>query len=267
MDSILPYKNSYEMIFQGKEYLVNIKAEYDRMLLLIEEKLSYNRWRGEYTSQAIEQITQKANGDKTYEQFVRIMLMALEQKTDKIFIDFLTPQDIELLKAKRKSNSQTQNKNSSSNPQQSTKRFVILTQSTDFDKVHFPLTLYWIVNPDQESLKRTLKRVAEEYKKMKTFDDEARSSCYSSSTNEFFKTGMANYNPLLEENKQLKKKLQLLVEAKMETQSEKPRRDDFSIQSKKWQLQVMQLRSKVEETQTEIDRAESEFGDTQSSFN
>lgn len=61
MKSILPFKNSYEMSFHGEEYIVNIKAEEERLLLLIEEKLSFNRWKGEYTSRAIEETTIKAH--------------------------------------------------------------------------------------------------------------------------------------------------------------------------------------------------------------
>lgn len=42
------------------------------------------------------------------------------------------------------------------------------------------------------------------YRELKSFDGEARSSGFSTKTNEFFRTGMANYNPTFEENKQLK---------------------------------------------------------------
>ena len=45
-----PFMNTYEMMFQGTEYLVNIKAQEDKLNLLIEEKLSFNRWRGEVTA-------------------------------------------------------------------------------------------------------------------------------------------------------------------------------------------------------------------------
>jgi hypothetical protein len=128
MSSVLPYKNSYEMTFQGTEYIVNIKAEEEKLYLLIEEKLGFSRWRGEYTSNFIEETTQKANSEKTYEMFVRMLLFAMEQKSERVFIDFITFQDIQMLKAKRSSKTQvTPAPATMVNPQQNTKRYVILT--------------------------------------------------------------------------------------------------------------------------------------------
>lgn len=99
--------------------------------------------------------------------------MALEQKSDKIFIDFLTARDILMLKTKRSNGAPPSTAVPAS---QNTKRYVILTYKTEFEKVHFPLVLNWIVQPDPESLKRTFKRVKAEYEKVKTFDGDARSS-------------------------------------------------------------------------------------------
>jgi hypothetical protein len=85
-----------------------------------------------------------------------------------------------------------------------TRRYVILTYSTEFERVHYPLALSYISQPDVKTLKKVLERLSSVYEDEKSFDGEARSSAYSCKTNEFFRTGMANYNPLLEENKQLK---------------------------------------------------------------
>lgn len=99
------------------------------------------------------------------------------------------------------------------------------------------------------------------------------SSC-SMTTNEFFKTGMADFNPALEENKQLRKKLEMLLEVKRggvggdKLQSQiKAIKDDYSVYKRQSELDIVTLRRKIEDTQTEIDREESQFGDTQSSFN
>jgi hypothetical protein len=127
--------------------------------------------------------------------------------------------------------------------------------------------------PDPDTLKRTLKRVTEEYKKVKDFDSEARLSCMSSTSNEFFKTGMANYNPALEENKQLKKKILKLLEIRKEveivssTKKTKRTRDDFGVYKKESELEIKKLQRNLEHVQTELDNAESMFSDTQSSFN
>jgi hypothetical protein len=86
----------------------------------------------------------------------------------------------------------------------------------------------------------------------------------SSTSNEFFKTGMANYNPALEENKQLKKKLLKLLEIRQEV--------EFNSSSKKKSTnestsEYQKLQRTLENLQTELDNAESIFSETQSSFN
>jgi hypothetical protein len=87
---------------------------------------------------------------------------------------------------------------------------------------------------------------------------------------------MANYNPALEENKRLKKKLTMLLEAKKEggavgSSNLKTKlntiKDDFELYKKRTELEVLKLKRKIEETQTELNNAGSQFGDTQSSFN
>lgn len=87
---------------------------------------------------------------------------------------------------------------------------------------------------------------------------------------------MANYNPAMEENKRLKKKLSMLLEAKKEggavgTSNLKTKlnsiKDDFELYKKRSELEVLKLKRKIEETQTELNNAQSQFGDTQSSFN
>lgn len=44
-------------------------------------------------------------------------------------------------------------------------------------------------------------------------------------------------------------------------------RDDFEVYKKKTELELVTLKRKAEETQTELNNTESQFGDTQNSFN
>lgn len=139
MNNLLPFKNSYEMSFRGTEYIVNVKAEMEKLNILIEEKLTVQRWKGEWTSKTVESITQRANHEKSYADFVKIFLIALEQKSRRIYIDFLNFQDIQMFKAKRSNNEEAIKKASSTDALQNTKRYVILTYMTEYDKAHFPL--------------------------------------------------------------------------------------------------------------------------------
>ena len=264
-----PFKNTYEKVFQGNEYLVNIKAQEDKLNLLIEEKLSVRRWRGEFSPEDCQNITFKAKFEIPYYKFVEFLVFSLMNKSDKILVDLLSFQDLQLLKAKRSNN--TAPKLEASNPEQNNRRYMILTIMAGAKNVHYPLFLNLMNQSDPESLKRTLKRVSEEYSKMKTFDSEARSSSMSSTCNEFWKNGIANYNPIVEENKQLKAHFDKLKEIKKVLKTHpkdiKTMKDDFEVYRKKSELEVKQLRKDLEEVQTELDNTETQFSETQNSFN
>ena len=64
MQTRIPFAKSVESTFHGKEYILNIKADEEKMRMLIEEKFSYNRWKGEYSNTHIEEMTEKAGNHK-----------------------------------------------------------------------------------------------------------------------------------------------------------------------------------------------------------
>ena len=105
----------------------------------------------------VEEITQKAGNYKKFSVFVKMLKSALSKDSDSVFVDLLTTGDLELLKA-RKTGSLTNSSLSSTSRAQS-KRYIILTYSGEFDRVHFPLPLQFEEEPDVTSLQRTIKRL------------------------------------------------------------------------------------------------------------
>ena len=172
----------------------------------------------------------------SYFSFVTFLVYALMNKSDKIYLDLLSFQDLQILKAKKSGNT-SQKLAPSANPQLVKKRYAILTIMVGGKNVHYPIQLVYMEQPDPESLKRAFKRVSEEYNKIKNFDSEARSSSMSSTCNEFWKAGIANYNPTLEENKLLKGQLSKLkqIQTTLKTVKKDKRlmKDDFEIYKKK----------------------------------
>lgn len=78
---------------------------------------------------------------------------------DSVFIDLLTYADLEELKAKR--TGQQPNPTNLNNPAHSKKRYIIMTETTNNgqDKVHYPLPLNYIEEPEPDALRRTLERM------------------------------------------------------------------------------------------------------------
>ena len=150
-------------------------------------------------------MTQKANSQRKYQVFVKMLLAALDKSSEVVFVDFITFQDLEIFKAKRNNDPDKMLKAQSINSQKNSRRYLIMTFSNDMEQVHYPLVLSQVNSNDTGELKEVLNRLSVAYEEAKSFDSEARLSSYSNTTNEFFRKGMAEYNPLIEENEQLKK--------------------------------------------------------------
>ncbi len=93
---------------------------------------------------------------------------ALNKTNESVFIDLLTFADLEALKQRKLGQNMSDNSsvmsNSSStlNSRSSMKRYVILTYSGEFDRVHYPLPLAFEASPNADSLKRTINRLRKE---------------------------------------------------------------------------------------------------------
>lgn len=85
------------------------------------------------------------------------MVQALRSTSDSVCIDLLTYSDLENLKNKKTN----QSTNSSQNTTQSTnnKRYFILTYITEFERVHYPLSLNFVEEPEADQLRRTIERM------------------------------------------------------------------------------------------------------------
>lgn len=114
----------------------------------------------------IEDITSKTGSFKKFSMFVRMLQSAVLQQSDSVFVDLLTCQDLELLKAKKAAAAAV---SSTDGPQQqpqqpvrqlpaslSSKRYLILTYASEFDRVHYPLPLLADEQPDPARLKAVI---------------------------------------------------------------------------------------------------------------
>jgi hypothetical protein len=84
-----------------------------------------------------------------------MLLSAVKQASESVFVDLLTYQDLEVLKARKAGNAaaggNTQPGTKGVIP--SNKRYLILTYAAEFDRVHYPLPLLYEEAPDPARLK------------------------------------------------------------------------------------------------------------------
>lgn len=112
---------------------------------------------------------------KPFDVFVKMLLTALTQDSDTVFVDLLTFADLvsshwrlqipaltrisqEKLK-QRKSQQSVPSSSASAASRNQNKRYLILTYAAEFDRVNYPLPLAFEETPSSAALLRTIKRL------------------------------------------------------------------------------------------------------------
>jgi len=120
----------------------NIKSDYTVTIMVngelhihLVEKLGLGEWQGDFTQEAIMEITTKTGHLLAFEEFWGLLIRGFEQKDIACYLDILSSQDLQNLKNKSSAN------NSNKTTSKSNKRYLILTYMTNDQKYHFPLAL------------------------------------------------------------------------------------------------------------------------------
>lgn len=90
-----------------------------------------------------------------------MLLSAVKQASDSVFVDLLTYQDLEVLK-QRKAGASAQHAAANRPMVPNTKRYLILTYAAEFDRVHYPLPLLYEEHPDPQRLKDIIAQLRSE---------------------------------------------------------------------------------------------------------
>lgn len=109
----------------------------------------------------IEEITQRTHNFKSFPVFVRMLITALRQESDSVFVDLLTYGDLELLKSQRAGAAQQQAAGGGVSLPPNNKRYLILTYAAEFDRVHYPLPLQQ-EDPDPQRLKAIIRQLRQQ---------------------------------------------------------------------------------------------------------
>eukprot|EP00913_Durusdinium_trenchii_P015743 g14794.t1 len=158
----LGFAKSERRRFNDAEYVLSMAGDTESLSIDVEHAEDGRRWRSRFSASFVEEITRKTGNAKKsgdseeverktatlclfkFDVFVRMLLSALAQESESVYLDILTARDLEMLR--RHANPQGP---PTANPvaAPSDKRYVILTYRAEFDKVHYPLPL----PPDERS--------------------------------------------------------------------------------------------------------------------
>ncbi|XP_024942143.1 coiled-coil domain-containing protein 61 isoform X1 [Cephus cinctus] len=153
----------------GKEHIVKMrvtayKGGCQRSLeLTVTDKYTAEDWQSSYDTAYIENLTHKTGNYKQFDIFVNMLQSGLLKTSECVSLDLLTFKDLELLRSRRiegSSNSSTLNHKTSN------RRYLILTYTVEFDRIHYPLPLEYCGPPDPAILQATIRRLEAEVEKL-----------------------------------------------------------------------------------------------------
>ncbi|CDW82093.1 UNKNOWN [Stylonychia lemnae] len=227
-----------EIAFNTVDYLVGVRqiqqTAFDplnqRLYVEVEEKLTGNIWKGDFQAKYIEDIANKTGVPKKFNVFVKMLIQALRSQNESVCIDLLTFADLEALKTKGQSANNRSNLNQTTT---NNKRYFILTYITEFERVHYPLSLNYVEEPETDQLRRTIERMRNMIlmQKSNTFSNHQQ-PFGGLNTNNFSQTAynkIDDFTQIEQENDNLKRQI-----TDLESQFSQSHQEFFSLSQQKF---------------------------------
>ena len=117
--------------FRGQDFTIAVSASTEILSVDIRQTGGL-QWAGKFTARFIEEISQRTGSFKSFPVFIKMLLTALNGDSDSLTLDIMASEDLQLIRS------------GASPVASSDKRYLILTYSSDFDKIHYPLALSFI---------------------------------------------------------------------------------------------------------------------------
>jgi coiled-coil domain-containing protein 61 len=129
MEPLMVYENSYNL----KDYSISIVANSASISVTVYKQSAFKIWKGNFSSQFIEELTTKTGNFKKFQVFVKMLASGLEKTSQSIIIDILTKDELYKIRNEYKATNDD-------------KLLLIMTYLVEFDKVHYPLSLTLFTN-------------------------------------------------------------------------------------------------------------------------
>ncbi|KAJ9586404.1 hypothetical protein L9F63_019956 [Diploptera punctata] len=151
-------------LFKGREYLVKMNVVIGSSLYLcVTDKGSAEEWQCTYDASYIENLTHKTGNYKQFDIFATMLKSGLLKTSECVSLDLLSYEDLEQLRNHRVLEQNTpqffQSNHGIPNPN---RRYLILTYSVEFDRIHYPLPMEYCGCPDPKVLQKIIRRLETE---------------------------------------------------------------------------------------------------------
>eukprot|EP00041_Stephanoeca_diplocostata_P043365 m.12849 g.12849 ORF g.12849 m.12849 type:complete len:580 (-) comp9968_c0_seq1:118-1857(-) len=138
--------------FKGVEYVLQLDCNTQSggsMRLVVEERFTCESWMGVFEPTYIEELTRRTGNYKPFGVFTAMLQAALAGTNPAVKIDLLTYGDLETLRQRKLANNSVVGQAHHGGPAAggpshakfTNKRYLIMTFTSEFDRVHYPLPL------------------------------------------------------------------------------------------------------------------------------
>jgi len=123
------------------------------LVIDVEEKFTGEMWHGDFSAKYVEEITHKTGVYKKFNVFVKMLVSAVKshsgdqnvEANNLVQLSLLSQQDVMALKS-----SQAKSEQSSQTATKKDKKYMIMTYEGEFEKVHYPLPLAYLEEPEMD---------------------------------------------------------------------------------------------------------------------
>eukprot|EP00941_MAST-03F_sp_MAST-3F-sp1_P005653 g5653.t1 len=149
---------------ESNPHVLSIEANDSVLHVELTHIPSDERWSNAFSASQIEKLTRQTRNFKSFPLFVKMLSAAQMSKSDSVWVDVLTFNDLKEMRAK---NGGRDCPDPSNVDELRKKRYLVLTYNVEFDRIHWPLPLVPVEESEEERLKRTVRRLQNELKHAK----------------------------------------------------------------------------------------------------
>jgi len=260
------FRESVELAFHNVPFLVTVASSHEETLLVeVEAREDGARWRGEFTARYVEDITAKTGNYKRFAVFAKMLRTAVCEEHESVFVDLLTYADLEQLRQRRLAAAggaqsaadaagaaAVASANASSN-----KRYLILTYSGEFDRVHYPLPLLYDDKPDVNAMRLQIATLRRENDRLRASGGASRAHHASKENQHVGNESTAVARRLREENARLRAQLENIAGSPYASAAPPPNAD--ARRDRELEREIRLVRKERDLLQARISTAEGEL--------
>ena len=155
----------YNLTFNNIDYILYLSSSEINLTISLEQASETMYWSGIFDARYLEEITNKAGSFKSFSVFLKMLMSGLAKESENVLVDLLSYKDLEVMRNKKNAYNTGTNTGNNLNESNNTdlsiinKKYLIISYTNEFEKVHFPLPISFIIHPDISFTLRTIERL------------------------------------------------------------------------------------------------------------